>query len=145
MGGILTRGLLAANSATQDLLGSLFNDFMFGPQSPADIVKAINDPRWIDVEVMQEGLLAPIYTDLLQMILDDTLNKLAACTYTIILFMCGFAVLFLISGCGGWRSLVRAMNRAIYDTNVIVASLPPDIILRNPAIVQHLGKTNETY
>lgn len=143
MGGIFTLGSLSANNAFIELASSLYYDFTFSKRTYVDVKKYLNDKRLIDIEIMHEALLAPANNLLLSELQSDILNVLTSSVSIAFMFFAAFVVTFVLSGGVGWKMLIYSMNRAIFDTNVILAHLPPEIILSNNQIYDHLLKSND--
>eukprot|EP01022_Parablepharisma_sp_SALTPOND_P021248 TRINITY_DN410_c0_g1_i1.p1 TRINITY_DN410_c0_g1~~TRINITY_DN410_c0_g1_i1.p1 ORF type:complete len:1730 (-),score=92.23 TRINITY_DN410_c0_g1_i1:13155-18188(-) len=138
IGGVFTAGAHTTNVRQLDLSLSLYRDFMSCKGNIEDIIQYANDQRLIDIQVLNQQLLAPAFSmmiEYLKISLDDDLKY--EVTLKGILFSV-FVIGFLAISIGWLVWLTGFMQHTIYGTKALLSNLPDDVILRNEAIYRYL-------
>jgi len=138
MGGTFINEAYAASKAFLEIALSVFMDFNKGGDE-SNNMQYLNDERLLDVEVLANYLLNPAYLSLATELISDKSELLDKSKKEGIIVFAVLGAFVLIITIIGKAWLIQHLRRSMYETNVMLCTLPPEMILSNDRIAAYLS------
>lgn len=139
MGGVFTGGAYAGSKSFIELATALFMDFNKRGDEE-NKVEYLDDERLLDIEILANYLLNPAYLFLADELIYDQNQMIDQNNKQGIIVFAIFGAFVLIITIVGKMWLVQYLRRSMYETKIMLCTLPPEMILSNDRIAVYLSR-----
>eukprot|EP01022_Parablepharisma_sp_SALTPOND_P016732 TRINITY_DN2525_c0_g1_i1.p1 TRINITY_DN2525_c0_g1~~TRINITY_DN2525_c0_g1_i1.p1 ORF type:complete len:1672 (-),score=131.03 TRINITY_DN2525_c0_g1_i1:3202-8217(-) len=130
-GGLFKQGVYAASVNFIHLQKAIKSDFEAKPRTMTEIEAFMNDPRLIELEIINEKFLRPAYTMLGERIMEDAKEITATNNVVATWYFLAIAVALITVSWFGGKWVVEYLRKSIFNTKSMLANLPPLVLETN--------------